>query len=86
MEKVIFTKAKNDVYGNERVIVWFPELMTKEDQQNSEPGEILKDVNAALYNAKKLGGKKYKGKDFAGGIVFNWHPDLESDIQKMRGW
>ena len=54
------TQAKNDVYGNPRVIVHFSSLLT--DKENNELS-IDAAYNLAHKRALKLGGKIYRGKD-----------------------
>ena len=61
------TQAKNDVYGNPRVIVHFSDLLT--DKENNDMS-IEEGYNLAHKRALKLGGKIYRGKDFGGGFVF----------------
>ena len=63
MKTIEFTRVNNDVYGNPRYVTHFFSLL-KEDEQT------LSNYNLALKRANKLGGKKYRGNDFGGGIVF----------------
>ena len=62
------TQAKNDVYGNPRVIVHFSSLLT--DKENNELS-IDAAYNLAHKRALKLGGKIYRGKDF-GTLYRDW--------------
>ena len=68
------TQAKNDVYGNPRVIVHFSSLLT--DKENNELS-IDAAYNLAHKRALKLGGKIYRGKDFGGGFVFQCYSERE---------
>ena len=63
MKTIEFTRVNNDVYGNPRYVTHFFSLL-KEDEQT------VSNYNLAVKRANKLGGKKYRGNDFGGGIVF----------------
>ncbi len=63
MKTIEFTRVNNDVYGNPRFVTHFFSFL-KEDEQT------LSNYNLAVKRANKLGGKKYRGSDFGGGIVF----------------
>ena len=63
MKTIEFTRVNNDVYGNPRYVTHFFSFL-KEDEQT------LSNYNLAVKRANKLGGKKYRGNDFGGGIVF----------------
>lgn len=63
MRTIEFTRVNNDVYGNPRYVTHFLSLLNEEEQ-------TLSNYNLAVKRANKLGGKKYRGKDFGGGIVF----------------
>ena len=63
MKTIEFTRVNNDVYGNPRYVTHFFSLL-KEDEQT------LSNYNLAVKRANKLGGRKYRGSDFGGGIVF----------------
>ena len=63
MKTIEFTRVNNDVYGNPRHVTHFFSLL-KEDEQT------LSNYSLAVKRANKLGGKKYRGSDFGGGIVF----------------
>lgn len=62
-------RAKNDINGNGRYIVHFLPLLT-DNERSENVGKIQFMYDLALNRAKKYGGKKYRGKDFGGGIVF----------------
>ena len=68
------TQAKNDMYGNPRVIVHFSDLLT-----DKEYNELSLDAsyNLAHKRALKLGGKIYRGKDFGGGFVFQCYSERQ---------
>ena len=63
MKTIEFTRVNNDVYGNPRYVTHFFSLLKGDEQ-------TLSNYNLAVKRANKLGGKKYRGKDFGGGIVF----------------
>ena len=69
MKTIEFTRVNNDFCGNPRYVTHFFSLL-KEDEQT------LSNYNLAVKRANKLGGKKYRGSDFGGGIVFqSYHLD-----------
>ena len=63
MNAIDFTQVNNDFCGNPRFVTHFFSFL-KEDEQT------LSNYNLAVKRANKLGGKKYRGSDFGGGIVF----------------
>jgi hypothetical protein len=63
------TRVKNDVNGNPRYVIHFLALLP--DTVTNNYGSSLNDrYNMALKNARKHGGKVYRGKEYGGGIVF----------------
>lgn len=67
---VEYVRINNDVNGNPRYIIHFL--------------DIADTYTEALNISRKIGGKKYRGKDFGGGIViqsYNLHTDLEHIIK-----
>ena len=63
MKTIEFTRVNNDVYGNPRYVTHFFSFLNEDEQ-------TLSNYNLAVKRANKLGGKKYRGSDFGGGIVF----------------
>ena len=63
MKTIEFIRVNNDFCGNPRFVTHFFSFL-KEDEQT------LSNYNLAVKRANKLGGKKYRGSDFGGGIVF----------------
>ena len=63
MKTIEFTRVNNDVYGNPRYVTNFLSLLNEDEQ-------TLSNYSLAVKRANKLGGKKYRGNDFGGGIVF----------------
>ena len=69
MRTIEFTQVNNDVYGNPRYVTHFFSLLKEEEQ-------TLSNYSLAVKRAKKIGGKKYRGSDFGGGLVFQgWNLD-----------
>lgn len=86
-----FTRINNDVNGNPRYVVHFLALLTDAEQTEirakAKPFEAVSDMYAyAVKKANKIGGKKYRGKDFGGGIVFQSYniQDTESKINDLK--
>ena len=86
-----FIRIKNDVNGNPRYVVHFFSLLTDKEQQEirskAKPLEAVTDMyNFAAAKANKIGGKKYRGKDFGGGIVFQSYniQDTERNINELN--
>jgi len=76
-----FTRLNNDVNGNPRYVCHFLNFITDKDEQQIKedfaaslarnPYKLIDfKYDAALYKARKLGGKKYHNKKYGGGIVF----------------
>ena len=63
MKTIEFTQVNNDFCGNPRYVTHFYSFLKEEEQ-------TLSNYNLAVKRANKLGGKKYRGNDFGGGIVF----------------
>lgn len=89
-----FTRVNNDVNGNPRWVCHYCNLLTKEqigyfDEQKSEyimgTAPISYRYEAALKNAKKIGGKKFHNKQYGGGIVFQSYniKETEKDILEL---
>jgi len=70
-EPIHVERIKNDVNGNPRYVVWWGVV----------PGAESYD-EAVKIAKERIGGKKYRGRDFGGGIVFQSY-DLEGDIKKL---
>lgn len=64
-----FKRIKNDFCGNPRYLLHFLRLNT--------------EYKEALFLSKKLGGCKYRGKDFGGGIVFQTY-SLRSLVDSLN--
>ena len=89
--KINFKRVNNDVNGNPRYVCHFLELLTDKEQNeikaNARPFQFITDMyNEAVFKARKIGGKKYRGKDFGGGIVFQSYNiyDTEKQINEVK--
>ena len=80
-----YKKIKHDINGNPRYVIHFRELLTQ-NEFDSFTGldKINQAYNLAIKKAKKIGGSKYRGKDFGGGIVFQSF-NIESTIKDIKG-
>ena len=89
---VEFTKVKRDIYGNPRVVCHFLDFINDRDEKEANEKEkqgynrILYLFNVALKKAHKIGGSKYRGKKYGGGIVFQCYNQsaLAKEILKIR--
>jgi len=63
MKTIEFTRVNNAVNGKPRYVTHFFSLLKDEEQ-------TLSNYGLACKRANKLGGKKYRGSDYGGGIVF----------------
>ena len=63
MKTIEFTRVNNDFCGNPRFVTHFYSFLNEDEQ-------TISNYNLAVKRANKLGGKKYRGSDFGGGIVF----------------
>lgn len=85
-ETLDFTRANNDVNGNPRYVVAFSYLLSEKEAWDYNLS-VSQRYNNALFNAKKIGGKKFHNKQFGGGIVFQCYslPDLTKEIAQLTG-
>jgi len=77
-----YFRIDNDFYGNPRYLFHFMEL---EKLLNIEEKDILKRFEIVLQASRKIGRKKYRGKNFKGGIVissYNLKNSLENFLRK----
>ena len=63
-------RITSDANGNPRYI--FPWMAIKTDYKGPAH-DILAQVREAVNVARKYGGKKYRGKNYGGGIVFSFY-------------
>lgn len=93
--QIEFTRVNNDVNGNPRYVCHFLNLITDKDiEQIKEDFKLTLQqkpfaltglqYDEAVYKARKIGGKKYRGKDFGGGIVFQSYNIKETEKQILE--
>ena len=75
-----FTRVKSDFYGNPRYVIHFMDLLTDEEKDSLKVSEMYE---LAVKKARKIGGKRYRGKDFGGGIVFQSY-NLEETAKEIK--
>lgn len=84
---ITFVRVNNDINGNPRYVCHFSDLLNK-NEYTSALNKISIDeaYNLALEKAKKIGGKRYRGNDFGGGIVFQSYSliDLNKQIENLK--
>ena len=61
---ITFYRVNSDIYGNPRYVVHYLCLLTDDEKAEG------KGYDFAAKRANKIGGAKYRGRDFGGGIVF----------------
>ena len=78
MNTIEFTRVNNDFSGNPRYVTHFFSFLNEDEQ-------TISNYNLAVKRANKLGGKKYRGSDFGGGIVFQSYSldDLRKKISEI---
>lgn len=83
-----FTRVNSDVNGNPRYVIHFLNLLTSKEQDEisakARPMQAISDMyREAVNKATGIGGKRYKGKDFGGGIVFQ-SPNIQDKVNKIN--
>lgn len=81
-----YFKANNDFYGNPRYIVHFLDFLNEKegDRINIEfRYSLQKKYDIALTKSRAIGGKKYRGKDFGGGIIFQSY-NIQEALKKIK--
>ena len=74
-------KINNDLNGNPRFVVHFLDLLNEGERQGLD---VLQSFDLAVKKARKVGGTKYRGRDFGGGIVFQSY-NIQETINKAKG-
>jgi hypothetical protein len=73
-----FTRVNNDVNGNPRYVVHYLALLT--DKEKYGP-YLPNGYEIALRRSRAFGGKKYRGKGYGGGIVFqSYNTQVEAEM------
>lgn len=90
---VEFKRINSDINGNPRYVCHFLNLTNEKDRETAQAeakrlqsfSHIPFLFNIAMNKARKIGGKRYKGKDFGGGIVFQSYniQDLENTVNEL---
>ena len=74
-------KINNDLNGNPRFVVHFLDLLNEGERKGLD---VLQSFDLAVKKARKVGGTKYRGRDFGGGIVFQSY-NIQETINKAKG-
>ena len=61
---ITFYRVNSDIYGNPRYVVHYLCLLTDDEKAEG------KRYDFAAKRANRIGGAKYRGREFGGGIVF----------------
>jgi hypothetical protein len=77
-----FTRANSDMYGNPRYIIHFREFLTYEETTANERN-FLELYDVACKRANKLGGRKYTGRNYGGGIVLQSY-NIEETARRIQ--
>jgi hypothetical protein len=75
-------RINNDINGNPRYVVHFYDLLRDNE---GEGLDVFQKYEIAVKKARKVGGAKYRGKDFGGGIVFQSY-NITETINKAKGF
>ena len=85
--KIGFKRVNNDVNGNPRYVCHYLNFLNRKASLVTPVTglQILSDYDKAAKIANKIGGKKYRGKDYGGGIVFQSYNigDTEKAIAEL---
>lgn len=84
-----YLRVNNDINGNPRYVFHFLSFLTDSEQESirskARPFRVISDMyDVAIDKARAIGGKKYRGKDFGGGIVFQSY-NIEFTIKQIQG-
>ena len=98
IQDIELIKINRDVNGNSRYVTHFYNILGEKEQSeiydkfvNTHDGHCIgvrdAEYSVAIEKAKSIGGKRYRGKDFGGGIVFQstMPKQLRADIHNLRG-
>lgn len=65
-----YTRVNNDVNGNPRYVFHFFDFLNQKEQDNEKGFDKVSNLySLAVEKSRAIGGKRYRGKDFGGGIV-----------------
>lgn len=98
IQDIELIKVNRDANGNSRYVTHFFNILSDKEQKEiyeayiknhggSSLGVTSVQYMAAINKAREIGGKKYRAKDFGGGIVFQstMPKQLRQEIFKLRG-
>ena len=77
-------RIDNDTYGNPRYVIWCGDLLTDADRGTLRIGEW---ATTGLARGKALGGRRFRGRSFGGGVVFQSYAtdELARGISRVTG-
>lgn len=77
-------RIDSDANGNPRYVIWCGDLLTDTDRDTLRVGEW---AATGLARGKALGGRRFRGRSFGGGIVFQSYStdELARDISRVTG-
>jgi len=78
-----YKRVNNDINGNPRYVFHFLDCIPERERVGVDAWEVSRLFYRTLNIMKTLGGRKYRGKDFGGGIVFKSH-DIDGTIAKIK--
>jgi len=74
-----YKRVTSDINGNPRYVFHFFNFLNDEEKK----GNTSDSYNLATKKAKQIGGKKYRGKDFGGGIVLQSY-NIQDTINEIK--
>lgn len=77
-------QVKNSKNGEKRFVFHFLEILSEEEQNSIKPSinKVSELYNIAAERAKKIGGEKYFGKDYGGGIVITAENEKQAILKR----
>lgn len=83
-----YKKVNNDINGNPRYVFHFLNFLSGREQEDirakARPFQAINDMyREAVNKATDIGGKKYRGKDFGGGIVIQSY-NIQGTINEIK--
>jgi hypothetical protein len=94
IEPIEYMRVNSDVNGNARYVVHYSEFLSNKElkeiydtfianHNGSSLGVIQVEYDYAIAKSKSLvGGKRYRGKEYGGGIVFQSH-NIKQDLETI---
>lgn len=80
-----YKRISNDTNGNPRYVFHFLNFLSDKEQEDEPNGlsRISNIYSLAVFKAKNIGGKRYRGKDFGGGIVIQSY-NIQGTINQIK--